>query len=129
MNALLSRVPYANNTALCVGYSGIQKPRGNYNKLLTISYKSDENLHTLGFIGWRKKDNHKMLFLRDGQSLKLGPKMPQTRKTDMAWLASLFGVPTSRLSLRDKTGLTGHRPIIGQPVFNSSSIACGWNLV
>ena len=113
-------------------YDGIALPKGCYRKLLTISYKqSDETVsHTLGFIGWRKSDNHKMLFLRDGNSLKLGPKMPQTRKTNMNWLASQFGVPVSRLTLRDKTGLTGpHRPIVGQPIFSSSSIAGGWNLV
>lgn len=134
MNQLLNRPAYTTYPVIkpMVEYHGIPQPKGNYRKMLAVCYGQCDGSkpQVVGYIAWRKSDNHKMLFVRDGNSLTLGANMPQTRKTDMHWLASQFGVPVARLSLRNKTGLTGpRRPIVGQPVFNSSSVAGGWNLV
>lgn len=132
MDKLLANVGYhATVSKPRANYVALKMPRGNYRKTLAVCFRVDDGRpHALAYITWRKSDNHKQLWLRaSDNSTVLGPDMPQTRKTNMSDLASILGVPVSRLTLKNKTGYSGPvRPIDG-PKFTTSSIAGGFNLV
>lgn len=104
----------------------VTSPVGKFNRVLRIvATRGDERGETIGFLTWRKKDNHKSLWVvRNGVAKPHAAKLPQTKKTSIPDLAKILGIgPATRLDLRNVRALYGHAS--GGPVFRSSSV-CGW---
>ena len=100
------------------------------NRILAIAAKpvnSDTRPHIVGYVAWRKRDNHKVLFVRaENGRITLVDKLPQTKKTSIPMLAWIMGYgPDVVLTLKNSTGYDGGRPV-GGPVFRTTSYAGGF---
>lgn len=117
-----------------VEYVPLENIRMNCRKVLMIAARpvteTDSKPHIVGYVAWRKRDNHKVLFVRaENGRITLVDKLPQTKKTSIPQLAKIMGFDeTIRLTLKNSTGYDGGRPV-GAPVFRSTSYAGGFREV
>ena len=101
------------------------------NRILAIAARpidSDMRPNIVGYVVWRKSDNHKMLFVRYTATgrIKLMDCLPQTKKTSIPMLAKIMGFGDDVvLTLKNSTGYDGGRPV-GGPVFRTTSYAGGF---
>lgn len=109
------------------------RPVGDFRKLLVISasYKESRKSETVGYVTYRRKDNHKQLFIVDGcETRKWDGQLPQTKKTSIPMLAQIMGFgPDVKLSIRDKTGFTGPSHCAGEPQFKTGCVVGSAHLI
>lgn len=113
-----------------IDYVPCEKIRMHCNRTLAITAKpagSDGRPHVVGYVAWRKRDNHKLLFVRaENGRLELWDKLPQRKRTDIPALAKLLGFGRDvTIALKEPTCFNGGR-MAGGPIFRSTSFAGGF---